>query len=82
MSREQILTNRKFRKKISLYERMEDMISIGAYEAGSNPELDQIIAAMPAINHFLQQETGYFSSREDSAQRLLSRITWPFLMGM
>ncbi|GAV20006.1 flagellum-specific ATP synthase [Mariprofundus micogutta] len=66
---------RKFRKKMSLYERMEDMISLGAYEHGTNPELDQIISIMPEIRRFLQQELHSSSSREESAQGLLELVS-------
>lgn len=43
------------RKIMSLYQENADLISIGAYKTGSNPELDDAISRMPAINHFLQQ---------------------------
>ena len=66
---------RTLRRKLSLFERMEDMISMGAYEAGSNPELDQIISRMPDIRHFLQQAPDEFSSNEESAQRLLQLVS-------
>ncbi len=66
---------RTLRRKLSMFERMEDMISIGAYEAGSNPELDQIITLMPEIRSFLQQSPDEFSSNEESAQRLLQLVS-------
>jgi len=65
---------RTLRQKIAMYERMEDMISVGAYEAGSNPELDNIIALMPDIRRFLQQATNSSCSRAESAQRLLELV--------
>lgn len=45
----------KIRKIMSLYQENADLISIGAYKTGSNPELDDAIVRMPAINEFLQQ---------------------------
>lgn len=45
----------KIRKIMSLYQENADLISIGAYKTGSNPELDDAIGRMPAINEFLQQ---------------------------
>lgn len=65
---------RSLRKDISLYERMEDMIHMGAYEQGSNPALDEIIANMPNIHDFLQQEPNIVCARQD-AERLLFEIT-------
>jgi len=76
LSSPQLLTAmRTLRRKLSMFERMEDMISIGAYEAGSNPELDQVIAMMPAIRKFLQQSPDEFSRNEESAQRLLELVS-------
>jgi len=74
-SAELLTAMRTLRRKISMYERMEDMISIGAYETGSNPELDQVIALMPEIRSFLQQSPEEFSSNEESAQRLLQLVS-------
>jgi len=74
-SAELLAAMRTLRRKIAMYERMEDMISIGAYEAGSNPELDQIIALMPEIRSFLQQSPEEFSTNEESAQRLLQLVS-------
>lgn len=42
-------------KTVDTYERARDMVDIGAYKAGSNPELDRVISAMPSINGFLCQ---------------------------
>ena len=75
LPKQQMQAVRKFRKKMSLYERMEDMISLGAYERGTNPELDQIIALMPEIRNFLQQELHSSSSRQESAQGLLELVS-------
>ncbi|MDR3357404.1 MAG: FliI/YscN family ATPase [Desulfovibrio sp.] len=43
---------------MSAYRRVEDMVNIGAYVRGSNPEIDEAIARMPAINAFLRQDVG------------------------
>jgi flagellum-specific ATP synthase len=40
---------------LSLYEENSDLISIGAYKAGSNPELDRAVSLMDGINAFLCQ---------------------------
>jgi len=61
---------RSLRKELSLYERMEDMIHMGAYEKGSNPELDRVIAHMPHIRAFLQQQPDEACRREDALQLL------------
>lgn len=45
----------KIRHIMSLYQENQDLISIGAYKKGSNPELDAALEKMPKINAFLQQ---------------------------
>lgn len=44
------------RKYISTYSASEDMISVGAYEKGSDPETDMAIELHPKIEEFLCQE--------------------------
>ena len=39
----------------SRYQQNRDLISVGAYVAGSDPETDQAIERLPAIRQFLQQ---------------------------
>ncbi len=41
---------------IAAYREAETLINIGAYAKGSNPEIDEAIAMMPAINGFLRQD--------------------------
>lgn len=46
----------KLRNMLALYKENEDLISIGAYKTGGDPELDEAISHMDRINAFLQQE--------------------------
>ncbi|PHI36954.1 flagellum-specific ATP synthase FliI [Pseudoalteromonas sp. GCY] len=39
----------------SMYQQNKDMITLGAYQRGSDQMLDQAINMMPAVNNFLQQ---------------------------
>lgn len=39
----------------SMYQQNKDMITLGAYQQGSDPMLDQAIQMMPQVNGFLQQ---------------------------
>lgn len=48
----------KLRNMMSLYKDNEDLISIGAYKRGTNPELDNAIVHMERINQFLCQRVG------------------------
>lgn len=65
---------RKAIRLLSVRERYRDMIEIGAYHAGSNPELDQAIAIFPSLERFLVQAADERPSRTEAfaeLQRLL-----------
>jgi FliI/YscN family ATPase len=47
---------RKVRRLISIYHDVEDLVNIGAYVPGSNPEIDLAVRAHPLIDKFLRQE--------------------------
>ncbi len=57
---------------LSTYKRVEDMINIGAYTKGSNPEIDIAIDKIGDINNFLKQDVEEKSSLEDSFEKLMS----------
>uniref|UniRef100_E6QR75 Flagellum-specific ATP synthase n=1 Tax=mine drainage metagenome TaxID=410659 RepID=E6QR75_9ZZZZ len=46
---------RRLKQLYSSYQRNHDLISVGAYSAGSNPTLDEAIAKYPKMQSFLQQ---------------------------
>ncbi|QHM71481.1 flagellar protein export ATPase FliI [Mixta intestinalis] len=57
---------RQFKQLLSSYQRNRDLISVGAYAAGSDPQLDKAIKLWPMLESFLQQ--GIFEqSRYDDA---------------
>lgn len=45
----------KMRRVLSVYRDAQDLINIGAYVKGSNPDIDEAIRLSPSINRFLQQ---------------------------
>ncbi|OOO00128.1 MAG: flagellar protein export ATPase FliI [Epulopiscium sp. Nele67-Bin004] len=45
------------KKYMAIYHEAEDLINVGAYNKGSNPEIDKAIVKMEAINKFLTQQT-------------------------
>ncbi|OGH99375.1 MAG: hypothetical protein A2039_05665, partial [Candidatus Melainabacteria bacterium GWA2_34_9] len=47
----------KMRKILAMYRENKDLIDVGMYQPGSNPQLDLAIHMMPSINAFLQQRT-------------------------
>jgi flagellum-specific ATP synthase len=46
------------------------LISVGAYESGSDEQIDIAISAMPALNQFLQQDMNTRVTLEQSMQDL------------
>ena len=51
-----LLLARRVKALWSRYQRSRDLISVGAYVAGSDPETDQALALFPRIAAMLQQE--------------------------
>ena len=58
------------RKVMSLYQENQDLISIGAYKTGSNPELDYAISHIHSINEFLQQPVDVRSTLEETIAQM------------
>jgi flagellum-specific ATP synthase len=48
--------SRDLRRLYSLYQQNKDLISVGAYQLGSDPRIDKAIEKYPAILEFLQQD--------------------------
>lgn len=53
------------RSLMASYRDAQDLINIGAYQKGSNPEIDRAINAYPLINALLRQGVKELSSYED-----------------
>ena len=43
-----------------------DLVNLGAYVAGSSPEIDRALAMKPAVDNFLRQETGERCSLDET----------------
>ena len=54
------------RRNMAAYSRVEDLINVGAYRQGLNPEVDEAISLHGPINEFLNQEVNEPSSLEDT----------------
>ncbi len=50
------ISARDFKRLYSLYQQNRDLISVGAYEAGSDEMIDAAIEAMPMLQDFLRQD--------------------------
>ena len=69
-----LLAAMRFRQLISKYSQNEDLISIGAYVAGSDPDTDTAIASMPTMKKFLQQGLREGISLRESRQWLYTAL--------
>lgn len=58
------------RNMASLYKENEDLITIGAYQQGSNPMVDQAIASRPQIEQFLGQSARDVATWENTVSQL------------
>ncbi len=61
---------RRFKQLFSRYQRSRDLIAVGAYQAGSDPLLDESVAMYPRLEAFLQQGIDEKQSFEHSNQQL------------
>ena len=64
----------KVRQMMSVYQDNRDLLSIGAYKSGSNPELDEAIRHMDAINQLLQQRVGNKVDFDETVKRLVDIV--------
>jgi flagellum-specific ATP synthase len=62
----------KARKHLSEYRRHADLISIGAYRAGSDPAVDAAIAAREPLKALLTQDAGEIATLHESQSALVS----------
>ena len=53
---EHLAQARKFRHYYSLYEQNQDLFNVGAYQAGTNPELDRAVALRGVLTAFMRQD--------------------------
>lgn len=60
----------KLRDILSVYDKNEDLISIGAYKAGSNPKLDFAISKIDKVNEFLMQKVDESFSQEEIIEKM------------
>ena len=63
---------RNFKQLYSRYQRSRDLISVGAYAAGSDPQLDQAIKMYPEFERFLQQNLSEQADFPSSVDRLFA----------
>ena len=69
-SPEHVLAGRDVRAIAAMYRENEELVRLGAYKTGSDPQVDAAIQAWPHVRQFLQQEVGDNSPWEETITRL------------
>lgn len=70
VNREVLTAGREILRNLATYRRVEDMINIGAYTQGSNPEIDRALAMVQPINAYLRQDVAEGQTLEQSFEQL------------
>jgi len=74
VSKEQISLYQRALSVLATYKRAEDLINIGAYVKGSNPEIDRALELMPRLKSFLTQVIEEGVSFEESLRELAQAL--------
>ena len=75
----------RLREVLATYQNARDLVNIGAYVAGSNPQIDFALRMLPAVNGFLRQQPQEHTSYQETVQRLLTMFqteAWPEATGV
>jgi flagellum-specific ATP synthase len=60
------------RRLFATYKASEELIRIGAYQRGSDADLDHAVTLMPALREFLMQSSKEAANMKDSVDRLMA----------
>ena len=75
LSREQLSWTAKFRKLMAKYEENRDLIAVGAYRLGTDPELDEAIQRRQVMRNFLSQDTHEAFSVDSGFAKMVETLT-------
>ena len=60
------------RSLLALYTRSEDLVRIGAYQKGTDKDLDKALSMLPRVEDFLRQDSAKMAKLDDNIQQLLA----------
>ena len=66
---------RRFKQSFSRYQRSRDLIAVGAYQSGADPQLDMAVAIYPKLEAFLQQKVNEHEPYSSSVEKLRTLFT-------
>ena len=67
---EHLALAKQFRHYYSLYEQNQDLFNVGAYQAGTNPELDRAVAMRNLLTAYMRQDPNQAVSSQASVEML------------
>jgi flagellum-specific ATP synthase len=67
-----LAASRELIRLLATYRRVEDMVNIGAYARGANPEIDRAIDMIGPINTFLRQDVAERQNLEECFQAVVA----------
>lgn len=70
--KEALTASRELIRLLATYRRVEDMVNIGAYARGANPEIDRAIDMIGPINTFLRQDVAERQNLEECFQAVIA----------
>lgn len=74
--KEHVRCARRLLSLLAVYEEIEDLVNIGAYVPGINPEFDLAVQARPKIVQFLQQEPTAPSTLDQARKNVIELAAW------
>jgi flagellum-specific ATP synthase len=66
------------RRLVAVYDDMSELIRLGAYRAGSDPQVDEAIRYVPAIEDFMRQSKRDVTGLEEGYARLAKILDMPY----
>ncbi len=70
VSKNHLNLSNQIKKTMATYEEARDLINIGAYKKGSNPDIDYSISKIKNINTFLRQDVDEVSTFDDTLESI------------
>ena len=70
VDKEQLHCAQVIREALAVFQRSEDLINLGAYVSGTNPQLDTVLSQLPRMRSFLQQAPGTVSGFEATLREM------------
>jgi flagellum-specific ATP synthase len=70
-SKEHYSASQRLRSSMAIYREAADLINIGAYVSGSNPDIDRAIVENEPIKKFLQQGVFEVNTYKEAVDRLI-----------